>query len=223
MSLSRTASFGVGLGPTLHRYQYMQVYLRDDHVLAWNPKLIEGTDVQYIPHEIEVRDIAVWRDRPIAVGHFSEAGIPGNPDDEGNNRLGHVAIFDLVSGAPMPWESKPEYPVFSVAANTNHVYWSGAGKGTPRSDVAQLDPMIGRMLERYATDGNQQSVHATDDWLFIGGHHDNIVPDVYASAGSEESLAVRHGLMTFAFGDAVFHGSTGDIRLAQPIVGMTGR
>ncbi|MGH2687382.1 MAG: IPT/TIG domain-containing protein, partial [Actinomycetota bacterium] len=169
--------------------------LQSGQLLPWNPNLIKGTDVQYVPHEIEVRDVAVWRDRLIAVGHFSEAGIPGNPDENGNNRFGHVGAFDLVDGAPLPWESKPEYPVFSVAANTNYVYWSGAGKGPPRNDIAQLDPLTGRMLHRYATDGNQQSVHATDDWLFIGGHHDNIVPDRYASAGEEESLGVRHRLM----------------------------
>ncbi|MGH2690751.1 MAG: hypothetical protein ACRDKW_18370, partial [Actinomycetota bacterium] len=171
------------------------VDLHSGALRPWNPKLIKGTEVQYMTVDIEVRDLVIWRDRLIAAGFFSEEGIPGNPDEEGANRLGHVTAFDLVAGAPMPWESKPEYPVFSLAANTNYVYWTGAGKGPPRNDVSQLDPATGRMLNRRATDGNLQSAFATDDYLIIGGHQDNITPDVYASLGEEESLAVRNRVM----------------------------
>jgi ribosomal protein L24E len=161
---------------------------RDGHVLPWNPKLIKGTEVQYNTVDIEVRDIVIWRDKLIACGFFSEDGIVGNPDENGNNRLGHIAAFDLVAGAPLPWETKPEYPVFGLAANSNWVYYTGAGKGPPRNDVSQLDPMTGKMNHRYATDGNVQSVWATEDTLYVVGHMNNVVPDEYAHLGQETSL-----------------------------------
>ncbi|HEY8202718.1 MAG TPA: IPT/TIG domain-containing protein [Actinomycetota bacterium] len=185
---------------------------RDGHLLPWAPKLVVGTEVQYQGVPIEIRDMAIWRDKLLAVGLFSEEGTPYAPAYQAGtdgckaqskwavcgvfNSLGHMTALNLTDGAPLPWDTKPEYPVFGVAANSNYVYFAAAGKGPQRNVITQLDPLTGRCLKysadgqcgsRVTNDGNMQSIWATDDIVYIAGHQTCVTYDAYFSNGDPKA------------------------------------
>jgi hypothetical protein len=135
-------------------------------VRPWAPKLIQGTQVRELVVPIEVRGLAVWHDRVIAGGFFSEEGLPFD--------VGHVAAFDATTAAPMPWEFKPDYPIFAVVATATRVYTGGAGHGPVQNSVNSYDPATGHLDWQIYTDGNIQTLAATEDIVYAGGHFEAV-------------------------------------------------
>jgi hypothetical protein len=152
----------------------------------WAPHLIRGTDVQNLIVPIEVRAFAVWHDKVILAGHFSEEGLA---DD-----TGHLAAFDIATAAPLPWEFKPGFPVFGLTATEHGVFAGGAGHGPSENSVTRIDPVTGAMGWQIFTDGNVQTYVGNADRLYIGGHFVHITEAGNHHAGAPV-LADRNRLM----------------------------
>jgi hypothetical protein len=132
----------------------------------WAPKLIKGTQVRNLVVPIDVRGLAVWGDRVIAGGFFSEEGLPFD--------FGHIAAFDKTTAASLPWEFKPDYPIMAVTATATRVYTGGSGHGPVQNSVSSFDPMTGHLGWQIFTDGNIQTIEATEDIVYAGGHFEAV-------------------------------------------------
>ncbi|MGH2687815.1 MAG: hypothetical protein ACRDKW_03270, partial [Actinomycetota bacterium] len=111
----------------------------DGTLKDWHPTILSETQAECPPVEEdptceedapepeEIRALIARSDKIIAAGYFR---LPSSVDDEG-----HIAAFHPVTGAELPWEYKPDYPLIALADAGTRIYAAGAGTGVSKNTL----------------------------------------------------------------------------------------
>ena len=79
----------------------------------------------------------------------------------------NLGVVDGLTGAVLPWDPAPRYPVLDLAAAVDHVYVAGAGTGGTLASFGSLDPKPDWSLR---TNGDVQAVTTIGTRVYAGGH-----------------------------------------------------
>lgn len=95
----------------------------------------------------------------------------------------NLAVVEGVTGAVLPWDPAPRYPILDLVATLDHIYVAGAGTGGTLSSFGSLDPTPDWSLR---TNGDVQAVTTIGTRLYAGGHFTTV-----GSASRKKVFAVR--------------------------------
>jgi hypothetical protein len=79
----------------------------------------------------------------------------------------NLAVVDGLTGAVLPWDPAPRYPILDLVAAADHVYVAGAGTGGTLASFGSLDPKPDWSLR---TNGDVQAIATIGTRLYAGGH-----------------------------------------------------
>ena len=85
----------------------------------------------------------------------------------GSAARSNLGVVDGLTGAVLPWDPAPRYPVLDLAAAVDHVYVAGAGTGGTLASFGSLDPQPDWSLR---TNGDVQAVTTIGTRVYAGGH-----------------------------------------------------
>lgn len=93
--------------------------------------------------------------------------VGGTFSTVGGARRRNLAVLEASSGAVLPWNPAPPYPVLDIVASPQAAFVAGAGTGGTLASFGSVD---GREAWHLRTNGDVQAVASLGSRLYAGGH-----------------------------------------------------